>query len=130
MDGKDENRPPEDSLAEPPQENSGEFLFRVLKPFGCFVVLGAMVLVLLICFTYQRDPVTNYEAPQGSVYYAAHPDELAVELERNLLPYLPECTLTVGDSAVTITASADDLPDLQRALTAVYDESLFRFQSE
>ena len=37
-------------------ERSGEYLWRVLKPAGCILVLVILVLYLIFCFTYRNDP--------------------------------------------------------------------------
>lgn len=56
MQDRDEMESP---LLEKKQERSGEFLLRVLKPFGCFVVLLILVLYLIFCFTYRNDPLAD-----------------------------------------------------------------------
>lgn len=43
------------------KENSGEYLWRVLKPAGCFLVLVIFIVYLVFCFTYRSDPAA---APQ------------------------------------------------------------------
>ena len=52
-------------LLEKKQERSGEYLWRVLKPAGCFLVLLILVLYLIFCFTYRNDPLADEpSAPQ------------------------------------------------------------------
>ena len=51
-------------LLEKKPERSGEFLFRVLKPFGCFLVLLLFVLFMIFCFTYKNDPAAQTDPPQ------------------------------------------------------------------
>ena len=46
-------------LLEKKQERSGEYLWRVLKPVGCVLVLIILVLYLIFCFTYQNDPLAD-----------------------------------------------------------------------
>jgi len=46
----------ESPLAEQKRESSGEYLFRVLKPAGCVLVLVLFVLYFVFCFTYKSDP--------------------------------------------------------------------------
>lgn len=41
------------------KENSGEYLWRVLKPAGCIFVLLLMVVFLVFCFTYRNDPLAE-----------------------------------------------------------------------
>lgn len=38
------------------KENSREYLWRVLKPGGCILVLLLTVLFLVFCFTWRNDP--------------------------------------------------------------------------
>ena len=46
-------------------ERSGEYLWRVLKPAGCILVLVIFVLYLIFCFTYKHDPAADAaSAPQ------------------------------------------------------------------
>ena len=46
------------------KESSGEYLWRVLKPAGCILVLLLMVAFLVFCFTYRGDP--GADAPQAA----------------------------------------------------------------
>lgn len=46
----------ESPLAEKKKETSGEYLFRVLKPAGCILVLILFILYFVFCFTYKSDP--------------------------------------------------------------------------
>ena len=57
----------ESPLLEKKQERSGEYLWRVLKPAGCILVLVILVLYLFFCFTYKHDPLADAApAPQQS----------------------------------------------------------------
>ena len=46
------------------RESSGEFLFRVLKPAGCILVLIIFILSLIFCFTYRSPAPAETAAPQ------------------------------------------------------------------
>ena len=46
-------------LLEKKTERSGEYLWRVLKPAGCILVLVIFVLYLIFCFTYGHDPAAD-----------------------------------------------------------------------
>ena len=46
-------------LLEKKTERSGEYLWRVLKPAGCILVLVIFVLYLIFCFTYRHDPAAD-----------------------------------------------------------------------
>lgn len=54
-------------LLEKKPERSGEFLFRVLKPFGCILVLIIFVLYLVFCFTYKGKPAAEKEPSETVV---------------------------------------------------------------
>ena len=56
MDDRDEIDSP---LLERKPERSGEYLWRVLKPAGCILVLVILVLYLIFCFTYKNDPLAG-----------------------------------------------------------------------
>jgi hypothetical protein len=56
MDDRDELDSP---LLEKKPERSGEYLWRVLKPAGCILVLVILVLYLIFCFTYKHDPLAD-----------------------------------------------------------------------
>lgn len=52
-------------LLEKKPERSGEYLWRVLKPAGCILVLVILVFYLIFCFTYRNDPLAGAsDAPQ------------------------------------------------------------------
>ena len=44
-------------------ENSREYLWRVLKPAGCILVVVILVLYLIFCFTYKHDPLAEATTP-------------------------------------------------------------------
>ncbi len=53
-------------------ERSGEYLWRVLKPAGCIIVLIILVLYLIFCFTYKNDPLADAApAPEQTEQTAA-----------------------------------------------------------
>lgn len=60
-------------LEEKKKESNGEFLVRVLKPFGCFLVLAIMVLYFIICFTYKSTPPAKDAPAQTETVQAADP---------------------------------------------------------
>ena len=61
MDYRDEIDSP---LPERKPERSGEYLWRVLKPAGCILVLVILVLYLVFCFTYRSVPEESPAPPQ------------------------------------------------------------------
>ena len=50
-------------LREKKKETSGEYLWRVLKPAGCVVVLLIFIVYLVFCFTYKSDPAQAPNPP-------------------------------------------------------------------
>ena len=112
-------------------EQSGQWLWKNLKPFGCILCLGLMVLMLLICFTAGRDPIPGYEAPQSTEYYSEHLAELESELEANVLPQLEgvvSCELS-GDK-VLVTVSEESFAATRSAVLRYFDAGLFEFIME
>ena len=59
-----DEREPRPSEETERKESSGEYLWRVLKPAGCILVLLLMVAFLVFCFTYRGDP--GADAPQAA----------------------------------------------------------------
>lgn len=116
---------PEDKTKQP----SGEYLWRVLKPGGCVLVLVLMVVLLVFCFTQKGDPVSAYAPARSAEYYAAHSEELAAELEENLLKFFPGAECREADGLVTVTADTDTLERLKSVLAEHFDESLFIFEN-
>ncbi len=121
---------PEHSEEKKP-EQSGQWLWKNLKPFGCILCLLLMVLMLVICFTTGRDPVKGYEAPQSTEYYAGNLTELVSELEENVLPRLEgivSCELSDGKVAITIEERV--FASSRGAVLRYFDSSLFEFIME
>lgn len=118
-----------DSGGEPeaPKESSGEYLFRVLKPAGAVFVLLLGVMMVLFCFTQRGDPALDYTPLHASEWYAGHLNALETELRENLLPYLPECTLTQAGEVLEVRAAEGDLETVERVLTLHFDPELFAF---
>ena len=126
----DMERLPERSPEKKPQQ-SGQWLWKNLKPFGCILCLGLMVLMLIICFTAGRDPVEGYEAPQSTEYYGEHLSELEAELEANVLPHLEgivSCELSEGK--VVITIEEHTFAATRAAVLRYFDSQLFEFIME
>lgn len=118
-------REPEDKTKQP----SGDYLWRVLKPGGCVLVLVLMVVLLIFCFTKKGDPVSDYAPAQSVEYYAAHSEELANELEENLLKFFPGAQCREADGLVLVSAPEETLARLKSVLAEHFDESLFIFEN-
>ena len=126
----DMERLPERSPEKKPQQ-SGQWLWKNLKPFGCILCLGLMVLMLIICFTSGRDPIPDYAAPMDTAYYAANLGELEKELENNVFPHLEgivSCEEEGGKIVVTIAEST--FAKSRSAILRYFDISLFEFIME
>ncbi len=112
-------------------EQSGQWLWKNLKPFGCILCLGLMVLMLIICFTAGKDPVKGYEAPQSTEYYSQHLIELETELEANVLPHLEGVvSCEVGTDKVVITISESSFAATRSAVLRYFGSELFEFIME
>ena len=112
---------------EKPRQSNGEWLMKTLKPAGCAFVLLLFVLMLAVCFTAGADPIKGYAPPQDTGYYAAHPDELAAELEENVLPRLDmgsKCMVSVSGNKVRVEIEHDSFVSTRSALLRYFDGEL------
>ena len=110
---------------------AGEGFVKMLRPVGCVVFLILAVAVTVLCFTAGSDPIRGYEAPEDTVYYAAHLEDLQAELEANVFPHLEgvlESAVT-GDK-VTVTVAEDHFAVTRSAILRYFDESLLEIVSE
>ena len=103
---------------------------RSIRPAGCALFLILAVLVTAICLTSGRDPVKGYSAPESTEYYAAHPDDLAAELEEHFFPALPEYEMSAAVTGDAVTVTIDDAHFVvgRAAILRYFDESLFLFE--
>lgn len=109
-------------------EQSGQWLWKTLKPFGCILCLVLMVAMIVICFTAGTDPIPGYEPPHDSEYYAENVDELITELEANVFPHvegLVSCEAVGGKAAVTIAEGSFAVT--RSAILQYFDAGLFEF---
>lgn len=125
----DEERLPERPAEDKSKQNSRDYLWRVLKPGGCVLVLVLMAVLLIFCFTHKSDPVSDYAPAQSAEYYSAHPGELAGELTERLLVYFPGARCQAEGGHVVISAGAETLERLKPVLIGHFDESIFIFES-
>lgn len=107
---------------------TGEAFVKWLRPAGCVLFLGIMVLTIIVCFTAKGAPVEGYTAPNTSEYYAENLDELSAELEENLFPLLyGKATCVVEGDQIVITASQEDMTLVRSGVIHYYDDDLFIF---
>ncbi len=121
---------PERSEEKKPMQ-SGQWLWKNLKPFGCILCLVIMVLTVGICLTAGRNPIPGYEAPADSEYYAQHIDEFHKELEENVLPHLDgivSCENAGGWLVISI--EEETFAASRSALLRYFDSELFEFVME
>lgn len=109
-------------------EHPGAQIVRWLRPAGCVLVLLLGVLMVVVCLTQGRDPVPGYAAPHDTAYYAQHLDELARELNENVLPQVDEtASAAVEGQTVTVTMASERLATTRAAVLRYFDSSLFVF---
>ena len=112
------------------RDTAGQDFVKRIRPAGCVLFIALAVLVTAICLTSGRNPIPGYKAPETTEYYAAHPEELAAELEENVFPALPDYDMTAAaeNNAVTVTVDSDHFVVGRAALLRYFDESLLNFQ--
>lgn len=110
---------------------AGEEFVKKIRPFGCALFLLAMVVFFVYAFTSGKAPIEGYEVPQTTEYYAEHLDELADELEENVLPHIDGAVdCAVGDGVVTVTLREDGFAAARGDILHCFDKSLFEFVKE
>ena len=111
------------------KEHPGFQIVRWLKPFGSGLVILIFILFLVYAFSTGREPIKGYAPPQTTEYYAAHPDELAEELNSVVLPLVdPAASAAVTDNGVTVTIGHDRYVQTRAAVLRYFDPSLLTFQ--
>ena len=110
---------------------AGEEFVKKIKPFGCVLFLFAMVVFFVYAFGSGKAPIKDYEVPQTTEYYAEHLDELADELEENVLPHIDGAvSCAVGDGVVTVTLRERGFAAARGDILHYFDVSLFEFVKE
>ncbi len=123
----------DESTSQPKQEKSsaGQDFVKKIGPWGCVLFLCLAILVTAICFTAGANPLPGYEAPRDTAYYALHLEELAAELNENVLPLLDDpAEASVSGDKVLITVQAQSFVPDRAAILHYFDESLLLFETE
>ena len=107
---------------------TGEAFVKWLRPAGCVLFLGIMILTVVVCFTAKGAPVEGYSAPRNSEYYSENLDELETELTERLFPLMEtEASCKVLNGKVVVMAPADDMTVVRSGVLYYYDDGLFEF---
>ena len=112
-------------------DQSGQWLWKNLKPFGCILCLVLMVAMIAICLTAGGDPIPGYEPPHDENYYAENPAALEAELEANVLPHLEgivDCE--IADGRVCLHIEEAVFAKSRSAVIQYFDVELFEFIME
>lgn len=113
------------------KEHPGFQIVRWLRPGGAALVLLLGILFVVQCLMPPRAPVPGYKAPHDTEYYAQHLDELADELNENLLPQIDEYAYADykdGWKVVYVTIDSETFSTTRASVLWYYDESLLEFQ--
>ena len=109
---------------------AGADFVKKIRPIGCIMFVLMFVAVIVICLQPAERTVEGYEPPHDSTYYAAHPDELAEELEENLLPALDGVVSCRSDGEkVAVVTDRKSFASVRAAVLTYYDVSLFTFSA-
>lgn len=115
----------------PPEErpSAGQDFVRRIGPAGCVLFLALAVLVAAVCLTAGRNPIPGYEPPHDTAYWAAHPAELAAELNENVLPRLEHpARAEAADGKVVVTIDKEYFVTIRGAILRYFDESVIDFE--
>lgn len=108
--------------------SAGQDFVKKIGPWGCGLFLALFVLVTALCLTSGANPLPGYEAPHDTAYYAQYPQELAGELNANVLPRLDDpAHAAVTEGKVLVTVEASSFVPVRAALLHYFDESNLLF---
>ena len=68
----DEEKTVDSPLLEKKKESSGEYLWRVLKPAGCVLVLILFILYFVVCFTAKAPAASPADVPPAQTETAGN----------------------------------------------------------
>ena len=111
---------------------TGEEFVKKIRPLGCAAFLLLFAGVLLACLLSGQKPISGYEPPHDSSYYAQNQDtleELRQELEENVFPYMDGVqSCTVGDGVLEITIDSGSFAVTRGKILKYFDKNLFLFR--
>ncbi|MBQ2603258.1 MAG: hypothetical protein II583_07615 [Oscillospiraceae bacterium] len=112
-----------------PKLSAGEGFVKFIRPAGAALFLILFVIVTVFLFTAKGTPVEGYEPPHDSSYYREHTEELAAEIEENMLPLIDAegVTVSVSGGKVLIAGAEDGLRTVRQGVIHYYAEDLFEF---
>lgn len=126
-----ENREIDSPLVEKRPENSGSWLWKNLKPFGCILCLVCMAAMLIVCFSSGMEDVPGYERPESREFYLSHPQELAGEIINGLAPELEHIIdCQVDGDKVTVFIEQGHLVSTRSVILKYFDEENLEFSTE
>lgn len=108
---------------------TGQEFVKKLGLVGAVAVLALGIFATVLMFTAKGGAVAGYEKPEGDEYYREHLEELAKEIETNLLPKakIEGVSLQLRDGVIAVTGEASALRAARSAIGYYYDEGLFEF---
>lgn len=112
--------------------DTGKIFVSKIGMVGCVMFLIMLVGFLLVCFlSGSKSPIEGYEPPYESEYYIENPEELALEINENIMPQFEsiiECYYEDG-KVVIITEEAEYFA-VRSALLDYFNEELFDFRKD
>jgi hypothetical protein len=115
------------------QATAGQDFVARIRPAGCFLFLALAVLVAAICLTAGKSPIPGYTPPLTMEDYASDPAALVQELEDNVIPALPDYTMSAAlgeDGTVVVTIDSDHFVAGRAAILRYFDEDLVTFHRD
>lgn len=112
--------------------DTGKIFVSKIGMVGCVMFLIMLVGFLLVCFSSgSQNPIEGYEPPYESEYYMENPEELAIEINKNIVPQLESITeCYYEDGKVVIITEETEFFVVRSALLDYFDESLFDFRKD
>ena len=110
-------------LAEKKVENSGSWLWKNLKPFGCVLCLVCLAAFMFFCFFSGPEVIPGYEPAQTQEYYLEKPEALAQEIKTNVQPHLEQLLdCYVEGDLVVLVISEEGFTTARATILKYFDE--------